>query len=140
MNPAKDASGYLRTVLKIDGKLKTVKVHRIVAKEWVKNHDDKLVVNHIDFDRSNNKASNLEWCTLSENAKHSYKHGRIKKPICTNFVKGSKVGTSKLTEEQVIEIRKKFKPRVYTRQMLADEYGVSHHTIKDVILRRWKHV
>ena len=140
MKPAKDTNGYNRTMLLINGKLKTIKVHRIVAETWIENPLNKLQVNHIDFVRDNNQVTNLEWSTPKENAMHSYLSGRIKKPICTNFVKGSKVGTAKLNEEQVKEIRSKFKPRIYTREMLAKEYGVSPHTIKDVILRRWQHV
>jgi hypothetical protein len=140
MKPAKDANGYYRTMMLLNGKLKTVKLHRVVAEAWIENPLNKLQVNHINFERDDNRVSNLEWATPSENALHSYNNGRIKKPICTNFVKGSKVGTAKLNEEQVKEIRQKFKPRIYTREMLAKEYGVSHHTIKDVILRRWKHV
>lgn len=140
MKPAKDANGYYRTMMLLNGKLKTIKLHRVVAEAWIENPLNKLQVNHINFERDDNRVSNLEWATPSENALHSYNNGRIKKPICTNFVKGSKVGTAKLNEEQVKEIRQKFKPRIYTREMLAKEYGVSHHTIKDVILRRWKHV
>lgn len=140
MKPALDANGYLRTMLLINGKLKTIKLHRIIAETFIPNIEDKPCVNHKDFNRANNAISNLEWCTHKENAEYSYKAGRIKKPICTNFVKGSKIGTSKLTEEQVREIRMKFKPRIYTRKMLGAEYGVSPSTIQDVILRRWKHV
>lgn len=43
---------------------------------------------------------------------------------------------TKLNEQQVLEIRSKFKPRVYTRKMLSLEYNVSEATIKDIILRR----
>jgi len=55
-------------------------------------------------------------------------------------MRGSKNGSAKLTEEQVREIRMKFQPRKYTREMLAKEYNVKATTIKDVILRSWKHV
>ena len=36
--------------------------------------------------------------------------------------------------------RMEFKPYVYTRDMLAKEYNVKPTTIKDVILRSWKHI
>jgi hypothetical protein len=141
MKPAVDAKGYYRTMIKYaDGKYRTIKVHRIVATEWIDNPMGKPQVNHINFDRTDNRACNLEWTTPRENSMHSYSAGRISKPICTNFVKGSRIGTSKLNEEQVLEIRAKFKPRIYTREMLAKEYGVAASTIKDVILRRWRHV
>lgn len=52
-------------------------VHRLVAKAYVPNDDPerKTDVNHIDGDKMNNKASNLEWVTRSENVKHAYDNG-----------------------------------------------------------------
>lgn len=48
---------------------------------------------------------------------------------------------TKLNEQQVLEIRSKFKPRVYTRKMLSLEYGVAETTIKDIVLRRtWTNI
>ena len=46
-----------------------------------------------------------------------------------------------LTEDKVLQIRSKFKPRIYTRAMLALEYGVKESCIKDVVNRNsWKHI
>lgn len=140
MLPAKNHKGYLATMILIDGKLKSVTLHRLVASAWIENPQKKTQVNHINFVRHDNRLENLEWVTPAENTKYSYDAGRIQKPICTNFVKGSKNGTAKLNEQKVKEIREKFKPYQYTRKMLALEYGVAESTIKDVILRRWKHV
>lgn len=70
----------------------------------------------------------------------------------TSFKKGNKpwndgiVGHqtnqySILKANQVLEIRDKFKPRIYTRKMLADEYNISEATIKDIVIRKtWKHI
>jgi hypothetical protein len=141
MKPAKDAKGYYRTMLLINGKFSTIKIHRVVAQTWIENNENKIQVNHINFNRDDNRVDNLEWVTPKENTLHSYNAGRIKKPICTNFVKGEEIGTSKLTEKDIVEIREKFKPRVYTREMLGKEYGVAAATIKDIILKKsWKHV
>jgi len=48
-------------------------VHRIVAFAWVENSDpiNKKFVNHIDGNKKNNRADNLEWVTQSENELHS---------------------------------------------------------------------
>jgi hypothetical protein len=54
-----------------DGKQRTIKVHRLVAIRFINNENDKPVVNHIDKNRLNNKVSNLEWTSYSENNIHS---------------------------------------------------------------------
>lgn len=53
-------------------KRKEYSVHRVIAKLFIPNPHNKPQVNHIDGNRWNNIISNLEWCTNSENVKHSY--------------------------------------------------------------------
>ncbi len=73
----KDKDGYLRTnIYNKDGKMITVKVHRLVATHFLENPFNLPVVNHIDFDITNNDIKNLEWCTEVENHTHSAKAGR----------------------------------------------------------------
>lgn len=136
IKPALDSSGYLRTMLKHDsGKICTIKVHRIIAKTFIENIYNKPEVNHINGIKSDNRIENLEWVSREENIKHWVALG------CKNKLIGEKIGTSILKEKQVLEIRSKFKKRIYTRQMLAEEYGVKACTIKDIILRNsWKHL
>lgn len=140
MKPAKDAKGYFRTMLKYLSGYRTIKVHRIVAQAWIENPSNLPQVNHLNFDRVDNRVENLEWCSASRNTKHAVEAGRIIVPVFRDGLQGSRNGGAKLNEQQVAEIRAKFKPRVYTREMLSKEYGVSPHTIKDAILRRWRHV
>lgn len=66
--------GYLRVHLFNDGIDLRESVHRLVAKCFVANPENKPQVNHIDGNKHNNDRSNLEWCTVSENVKHSYKY------------------------------------------------------------------
>ncbi len=50
-------------------------LHRLVAFCWVPTDDPTLTVNHIDGNKGNNCAENLEWCTIGENAKKGFKDG-----------------------------------------------------------------
>lgn len=59
--------GYLTVALCKDGKQKTVKVHRLVATAFVPNMFDDDCVNHINEDKTDNRADNLMWCDHSEN-------------------------------------------------------------------------
>lgn len=69
-------SGYVSVCISDDNKQeKHVLVHRLVAKAYVPNPDDKPQVNHKDGNKQNNHYSNLEWVYPSENQKHAYKIG-----------------------------------------------------------------
>jgi hypothetical protein len=70
LNPSYNDSGYLYVNLWKDGKYKTHKIHRLVAFHYVSGYVEGYVVNHIDEDKSNNVASNLEWVTSKENTNH----------------------------------------------------------------------
>lgn len=73
----KDNKGYLMVNLYKDNHCKTFAVHRIVAKKFVPNREGKREVNHIDENKKNNKASNLEWVTPKENANWGSRNKRI---------------------------------------------------------------
>lgn len=70
--------------------------------------------------------------TQSDNRKDAYRRGRASE-------KGENAGSSKLTEEEVIEIRDKVDNSTYRE--LADEYGVTMSCINHIVNRRsWKHI
>ena len=75
LKPASDKDGYLRVVLTNNGKRKSYYVHRLVARTYLKNYNDKLQVNHKNGIKTDNKIVNLEMVTLQENIKHSIKTG-----------------------------------------------------------------
>lgn len=62
--------GYLDVSLSNSGKIKHKRVHRLVADAFCENPDGKDEVNHIDGNKKNNSASNLEWVTAAENKRH----------------------------------------------------------------------
>jgi hypothetical protein len=67
-------SGYPTVLITHQNISKTYKVHKLVVKTFLDNYDDKLVVNHIDGDKTNSKLSNLECISQSENVKHAIKN------------------------------------------------------------------
>ena len=69
-----DYKGYQRVCIHCRGERirKDLKVHRLVAEAFVPNPDNKPQVNHIDGNKQNNAASNLEFCTNQENQLHAY--------------------------------------------------------------------
>lgn len=70
ITPKNNGNGYLRIYIpKIK---KRFLLHRLVATAYVPNPDNKPQVNHIDGNKHNNSANNLEWCTNQENVSHFY--------------------------------------------------------------------
>lgn len=77
LKPFDDRRGYLRVTL--DGV--NVKLHILVAKKFVTNPDPvhKTIVNHKKGNKHDPRALQLEWVTPSENTKHAWDTGLIKK-------------------------------------------------------------
>ena len=64
--------GYIQIALRREGRTVQPMVHRLVAEAFVPNPDKKPEVNHINGDKADNRAGNLEWTTRSENMKHAF--------------------------------------------------------------------
>lgn len=84
-----DRRGYSDISLYDKGKEFHKKVHRLVAEAFIDNPEEKEFVNHIDGNKLNNSASNLEWVTCSENTQHAYATG-LAKPHPTYGMLGKK--------------------------------------------------
>lgn len=65
-------NGYFRINL---GRNKMKSVHRLVAEAFIPNPDNKKWVNHKNGVKTDNRVSNLEWSTISENCQHAVRTG-----------------------------------------------------------------
>ena len=71
LKPGRVGGGYLMVVLCKDGKVRCMKVHRLVASAFLPNPLGLETVNHIDEDKTNNDVSNLEWMSRTDNVAYS---------------------------------------------------------------------
>jgi len=128
--------GYLRVGLRNLGKRKFFSIHKLVLLSFnIPNPENKRTVDHKNEDKLDNRLENLRWATHKEQIEYAMETGTFK------IKRGEKVGSSKLTEKQVLEIREKYVPRKYSQYKLAEEYGVHVTTISEIILRKiWQHI
>ena len=72
--------GYLGVVISLGHRkqCKSIRVHRAVAMMFCKGYKEGLEVNHIDGNKLNNVAENLEWCTSKYNTNHAIQIGLMK--------------------------------------------------------------
>lgn len=75
-----DRGGYERVRLRVGKVSKSFRVHRLVAKAFIKNPDNKPQVNHKDGNKLHNHQRNLEWHTNSENQLHANSTGLRRSP------------------------------------------------------------
>lgn len=93
LKPLKITKGYLGIRIYNNSNAKTFKIHRLVATYFISNPNNLPQVNHIDGNKENNKATNLEWCTQTENMQHSYRIGLRNKEKLREHMR--KIGKSK---------------------------------------------
>ena len=103
-----DRCGYRAVLLSENGKTKSYLVHRLILStfEPIENEEN-FDVNHKDGNKLNNNVSNLEWCTRSENVKHSYRNG-LQKNVSNRY------GSFRVLNERDLSIIKSAKELGYT--------------------------
>lgn len=96
------SDGYIRVKLNKNGITKSTGIHRLVAESFIEKpiSEEYLEVNHIDFNRTNNKFDNLEWSTHRQNIDHSCNNGNYKGK------NGDKNGRAVYSDEDALNIRK----------------------------------
>lgn len=112
--------GYKVANIRENGRFVQHKVHRLVAMAWLPVPEEgRNLVAHNDGSRDNNRPDNLRWATCKENLADRKVHG--------TEIRGAKNGRSKLSINQVIEIRRRYKKRdpIDGAAAMAREFGVS---------------
>lgn len=126
-------TNYYSIKIKTNGKNKSFLLHRIIALCFIPNKENKPYINHINGIKTDNRIENLEWCTASENVKHALKNG-----LLISF-KGENHSCSKLTEKQVLEIRKL--KGTMTQNKIGELFGVKYQIIGSILRNEnWKHI
>lgn len=134
-----NSNGYLRVSIRLpdDKKSKGYLVHRLVAKAFIPEVNDKPFVNHIDGDKHNNCVSNLEWCSKSENELHAHKTG-LKR---TTPLIGELHGGRKFDWTDVHAIREEYikGDKEHGQCALARKYDASQSHIHEIVNNNiWK--
>jgi len=97
LKPKKDKDGYFEVCL-YNGKNNYRRVHRLVAEAFIPQTDGCNIVNHLDCNKQNNNAQNLEWTTVSGNTKHCYKNNKIfREQVLNNAIKGANKNKKKVS-------------------------------------------
>lgn len=76
ISPSTNADGYLYFGMNLGKEIRTLLVHRVIAECFVGTLNENLAVDHLDFNRKNNRPENLSITVQSENIKRSWAAGR----------------------------------------------------------------
>lgn len=109
-------------------------IHSLVAKAFIPNPNNFYSINHKDGDKLNNSVNNLEYCSLGDNIRHAHKTGLVPSR------KGSNCGSSKLTEEQVRDIKVMLQTDI-SQKDISKLFNVEASTISQINRGfSWSHI
>ena len=127
-------TGYLTVWLRREAKAsgQYLRVHRLMWMTFVGPIGPDDFLNHIDGVKTNNRISNLEPTDYKHNMAHAARMGLM--------ARGSRCVQSKLTEDAVLDIKRRIQNRE-TARSIARLHGVSADAIGKIkIGKNWRHV
>lgn len=128
-------SGYCKIPLVINGRNRTLLVHRLVAISFIENPENKYAVNHINGVKTDNYIWNLEWVTSQENTIHAYNTGLIQVRC------GEQIGDSKFNTSQIKHVCKLLQTTYKSYEEIANITGVTSTMVRNIKNgRSWKHI
>jgi hypothetical protein len=126
-------NGYMVVSQGVGGKRHKYSVHRLVAHAFVPGYFPDAHVDHLDGDKLNNRADNLEWVTIRENTKRQWANGLVD-------LRGSNHPASKLTKEQAAAI-KVLSDAGFPGKLVGEWFGVERATVYAIKSgKRWREI
>ena len=114
---------------------RSIKTHTIVGKLFLDNPNNLPELDHLDSNRMNPSADNLEWVTHEENIRRAHEKGNY-----NGHIVGVKNPKAKLNEEIVKNIREDFNNGL-TQKKISTKYQVPWSTVHNIVtFQTWKHV
>lgn len=134
IKPRLKNSGYLFVTLYKAGQRKNFYIHQLVARAFIGERPAKADVNHIDGNKLNNAADNLEYVTRSENMEHARRMGLHNNRGATHY-------NTRFTEDQIIAIRRAYNLTGTGAEDIAPTFNVAPKTIQDILqYKTWRSV
>lgn len=117
---------------------RTFPIHQLVAIAFLGPRPEGMETNHKDGDKLNNRVENLEWVTKKDNCLHRFHVlGKRNLPI----LRGSDQPTSKLTDDEVLEIRRLADQGRLPQTEIAKRFGIDQAMVSLIKSRkRWAHL
>lgn len=154
--------GYMQVLPTVNGKNRNMYVHRLVANAFIGPCPEGYEVNHIDGNKANNRADNLEYVTRKGNVQHAIAHGLMPQSVPRPKLpkekkvpqlprgadhwmhrhpervrRGEQCRQSKVTQAQVNEIRELAASGIPQRS-LCEKYGLSPAQVCRIVKKtRW---
>lgn len=122
--PSKGRCGYIKYSLNKDGKSQTINAHQLVAITFMEHSrtNNRMTINHIDGNKTNNHVNNLEIVTITENRRHAIRTGLWNQ-------RGVNAVKAKLSSDNLSQIRQLYATGRYRQKDLAVMFNVGKSTI-----------